>query len=156
LLRRESAGNAGHKHIAVSEATLDGSVGGSRIRPAAPAFPRLAPHFQLPVCVRAPLVWRLQRAHHRCGILTLSRMEELAMRPLQMLGLGQLFNANPMLAQPDGGSSAGKLQRRLAALAHAAQEVNMRPVAEMRAEWLRRAAQASRQQELDPRLRAAR
>ena len=78
------------------------------------------------------------------------------MRPLQMLGLGQLFNANPMLAQPDGGSSAGKLQRRLEALAHAAQEVNMRPVAEMRAEWLRRAAQASRQQELDPRLRAAR
>ena len=78
------------------------------------------------------------------------------MRPSQMFGLGQLFSAIPMLAQPDGGSSAGKLQRRLAAIADAAQEVNMLPVAEMRAEWLRRADQASRQQELDPRLRAAR
>jgi len=73
-----------------------------------------------------------------------------------MFGLGQLFNASPMLAQPDGGSSAGKLQRRLAAIAQAAQEVNLRPVVESRAEWLRRAAQASRHQEVDPRLRAAR
>lgn len=78
------------------------------------------------------------------------------MRPLQMFGLGQLFNATPMLAQPNGASSDGKLQRRLAAIAPAAQEVNVLPVAEMRAEWLRRAAQASRQQEVDPRLRAAR
>ena len=78
------------------------------------------------------------------------------MRPLQMLGLGQLFNAAPMLAQPNGGSSDSKLQRRLAAIAHAAQEANMLPVAEMRAEWLRRAAEASRHQEPDPRLLAAR
>jgi len=73
-----------------------------------------------------------------------------------MLGLGQLFSASPMQVQPDGGSSADKLHRRLAAIAHAAQEVNMLPSAEMRAEWLRRTAEASRQQQVDSRLRAAR
>jgi hypothetical protein len=77
------------------------------------------------------------------------------MKPLQMFGLGQLFNAIPMLVQPDGGASASKLQRRLEAIAQAAQEVNTIPVAQTRAEWLRRAAQASRHQEVDPRLRAA-
>jgi hypothetical protein len=77
------------------------------------------------------------------------------MRPLQMLGLGQLFNASPMQVQPDGGSSADKLQRRLAAIAHGAQDVDVRPVAETRAEWLRRAAEADRQQEVISRLRAA-
>jgi hypothetical protein len=61
-----------------------------------------------------------------------------------------------MLVQPDRGSPADKLERRLAAIAQAAQEVNRRPAAETRAEWLRRAAQASRQQEVDPRLHAAR
>jgi hypothetical protein len=75
------------------------------------------------------------------------------MKPLQMLGLVQLFSASPMQVQPDGSSSADKLQRRLAAIAHAAQEANMLPVTETRAEWLRRTAQASRQQEVDPRLR---
>jgi hypothetical protein len=78
------------------------------------------------------------------------------MRPLQMLGLAQLFSASPMQVQPDGDPSADKLHRRLAAIAHAAQEVDMLPVTETRAEWLRRTAEASRQQEVDSRLRAAR
>ena len=64
------------------------------------------------------------------------------MNLLQMLGLGRLFKS--------------KLQRRLAALTHAAQEVNMISVAAMRAEWLRRTAEASRQQTVDSRLGAAR
>lgn len=73
------------------------------------------------------------------------------MRALEMFGP---FAATPMLAPRDGGSSDTKLQRRLAALAHASQEVNMLPVAETRAQWLRRAAEASSRQQADPRLLA--
>lgn len=56
------------------------------------------------------------------------------MRSLQMLGLGRLFKS--------------KLQRRLEALVHAAQDVDLLP----RAEWLRRAAEASRRQRIAARL----
>ena len=56
------------------------------------------------------------------------------MRPLQMLGLGRLFKS--------------KLLRRLEALVHAAQDVDLLS----RAEWLRRAAEARRRQSTDPRL----
>ena len=78
------------------------------------------------------------------------------MRPSDFFGLGQLFNATPMLGQRDGGSSDGKLQRRLAAIADEPHELDMRPVTETRAEWLRRVARASQRQEVDPRLRAER
>jgi hypothetical protein len=77
------------------------------------------------------------------------------MRALEMFGFGQPFAATPMLAPRDGGSSDSKLQRRLAAFVYGTQEVNMRPVAESRAEWLRRVAKASRREKMDPRLRAA-
>jgi hypothetical protein len=72
------------------------------------------------------------------------------MRPSDLFGLG-----NPTLDQRDSGSSESKLERRLAAIAYEAQELDVRPVAEIRAEWLRRAAEASRQQQVDPRLRGA-
>jgi hypothetical protein len=61
-----------------------------------------------------------------------------------------------MLAQPREGWSDSKLQRRLAAIAYEAKELDMRPVAELRAEWLRRAAEAARREKVDPRLLAAR
>jgi hypothetical protein len=77
------------------------------------------------------------------------------MRPREMFGLGQLFTATPMLTACEGGSDS-KLLRRLTAIACEPQEVNVRAVAESRAEWLRRAAMASRHNEVDPRLRATR
>jgi hypothetical protein len=60
-----------------------------------------------------------------------------------------------MLAQPRDGWSDSKLERRMAAIAYEAKELDMRPVAEIRAEWLRRAAEAGRREKVDPRLLAA-
>jgi hypothetical protein len=72
------------------------------------------------------------------------------MTTLELLGLG-----TPILNKNGSCSPDSKLQRRLAALAYEAKELDMRPVAEIRAEWLRRAAEASRYQKVDPRLRTA-
>jgi hypothetical protein len=72
------------------------------------------------------------------------------MKTLERFGLG-----NAVLDARESDLPASKLQRRLAAIAYEAQELDMRPVSETRAEWLRRAGEASNLK-VDPRLRAAR
>ena len=100
-----------------------------------------------PVCVRDPLVCELLwtiAVSPCCGRTVGSRM-----KTLERFGL-----EDPVLDARESDFARSKLQRRLALIAYETKELDMRPVAEIRAEWLRRAAEASRREVVDPRLHA--